>query len=107
MIKISVVIPVYNVENYLEKCLDSILNQTLREIEIICIDDCSIDNSYFILEEYSKKDSRIVIIKNNINKGVSKSRNIGINISKGDYIAFIDSDDYVNEQRILFKLIFY
>ncbi|MCZ9965801.1 glycosyltransferase family 2 protein [Brachyspira hyodysenteriae] len=63
MIKVSVIIPVYNAEKYIEKCLDSVINQTLREIEIICIDDCSTDNSYSILEIYSKKDSRIIIQK--------------------------------------------
>ncbi|WP_300743431.1 glycosyltransferase family 2 protein [uncultured Brachyspira sp.] len=96
MVKVSVIIPVYNAENYIRKCLDSIINQTLKEIEIICIDDCSYDNSYYILNEYAQDDNRIVVIKNNTNQGVSKTRNIGINIAKGNYIAFIDSDDYVN-----------
>ena len=97
MIKVSIIIPVYNVENYLRKCLDSIINQTLKEIEIICIDDCSTDNSYSILEEYSKIDSRIIIIKNDVNKGSGNTRNVGIEKAKGEYIGFIDSDDFIND----------
>ncbi|MEI0607953.1 glycosyltransferase family 2 protein [Brachyspira pulli] len=100
MIKVSVIIPVYNVEKYLEKCLDSVINQTLKEIEIICIDDCSSDSSYSILERYSHKDSRIVVLKNEINKGSGRTRNIGINIAKGEYIAFIDSDDFVDSKYL-------
>ncbi|MEI0492145.1 glycosyltransferase family 2 protein [Brachyspira intermedia] len=96
MPKISVIIPVYNVEKYIVKCLNSISNQTFTDIEIICIDDCSTDNSYNLIEEYQKKDNRIILIKNQINKGASYSRNIGIKKSTSDYITFIDSDDYVN-----------
>ncbi|MEI0539642.1 glycosyltransferase family 2 protein [Brachyspira pulli] len=96
MPKISVIIPVYNVEKYIVKCLDSISNQTFTNIEIICIDDCSTDNSVKLIEEYQKKDNRIILIKNQINKGASYSRNIGIKKSTSDYITFIDSDDYVN-----------
>ena len=62
MIKVSIIIPVFNVENYLRKCLDSVINQTLKEIEIICIDDCSTDSSYSILKEYANKDRRIILI---------------------------------------------
>ncbi|WP_157142682.1 glycosyltransferase family 2 protein [Brachyspira pilosicoli] len=97
MIKVSVIIPVYNVEEYLKECLYSVINQTLKEIEIICIDDCSTDSSYSILEEYAKKDSRIVLIKNKENMGVGYNRNIGIKEAKGEYIGFIDSDDYISE----------
>ena len=97
MIKVSVIIPVYNVEKYLEKCLDSIINQTLKEIEIICIDDCSKDKSYLILKEYQKKDDRIVVFKNETNQGVSVSRNIGLKAAKGEYIGFIDSDDFIDK----------
>lgn len=95
MIKISVIVPVYNVENYLRECLESIINQTLKEIEILCIDDCSTDNSYSILEEYAKKDNRIILIKNLENKGGGYNRNIGIKEARGEYISFIDSDDYI------------
>ena len=95
-IKISIIIPVYNVEPYLRECLDSVINQTLKEIEIICIDDCSTDNSYQILEEYAKKDSRIIVLKNEKNSGQGPSRNRGIKISNGEYIFFMDSDDYIS-----------
>ncbi|WP_020003322.1 glycosyltransferase family 2 protein [Brachyspira innocens] len=94
MIKVSVIIPVYNSEKYLEKCLDSVVNQTLKEIEIICIDDCSSDNSYSILEKYREKDNRIIIIKNKTNQGIGKNRNIGIKNASGEYLAFIDNDDF-------------
>lgn len=96
MIKISIIIPVYNVENYLKRCLDSVCNQTLKDIEIICVDDCSPDNSIKILREYAEKDSRVKIINFSENKGVSTARNTAINSAKGDYIGFIDSDDYIN-----------
>lgn len=94
MPKISVIIPVYNVEKYLPQCLDSITQQTFKDIEIICINDGSLDNSPAILEEYSNKDSRIKII-NQQNKGLSEARNTGINEAKGEYISFVDSDDYI------------
>ena len=96
MVKVSVIVPVYNVAPYLEECLDSIMNQTLKEIEIICVDDCSTDTSYSILESYAKRDSRFIIIKNNINIGSGPSRNIGIRLAKGNTIIFIDSDDYID-----------
>lgn len=98
MVKVSVIIPVYNAEKYLEKCLDSVINQTLKEIEIICIDDCSTDNSYSILKEYIKKDNRIVVFKNKTNHGAGYTRNVGLNFSKGEYIGFVDSDDYIDEK---------
>lgn len=93
-IKISVVIPIYNVENYLVNCLESIINQTLTEIEIICINDGSTDKSLSILEDYVKKDRRIILI-NQENLGAGKSRNIGLDNAKGTYIHFMDSDDYL------------
>ncbi len=95
--KVSVIIPCYNVEKYLRQCLDSVLNQTLKEIEVLCINDGSTDGSQRILEEYAANDKRITII-NQENKGVAAARNIGIRISKGEYIAFIDSDDYIEEK---------
>lgn len=97
MIKVSVIIPVYNAEKYIEKCLDSVINQTLREIEIICIDDCSTDNSYSILEIYSKKDSRIIVQKNSVNSGSGFSRNIALSKANGEYIGFVDSDDFIDK----------
>lgn len=95
MIKVSIIVPVYNVEKYLEKCLDSLINQTLKDIEIICVNDGSTDNSQKILEKYSKKDNRITII-NQDNAGLSVARNSGIDIAKGEYIGFVDSDDWVD-----------
>ena len=92
-IKVSVIIPVYNTENYLRACLDSVVNQTLRDIEIICVNDGSTDNSLSILKEYAQKDSRIVLI-NQKNAGVSAARNNAIAVAKGEYLAFLDSDDW-------------
>lgn len=92
--QISIIIPVYNVESYLSKCLDSVLCQTYKNIEIICINDGSTDNSLDILNEYALKDNRIKII-NQKNSGVSSARNSGLEIAKGDFIRFLDSDDYL------------
>lgn len=92
-IKISVIIPVYNVEKYLYQCLDSILNQTLKEIEVICVDDGSTDRSYSILKEYQQKDQRIIILtQKNLRAGVA--RNNGMKIAQGEYLLFLDSDDF-------------
>ena len=91
---LSVIIPVYNVENYLNECLDSVTNQTLEDMEIICIDDGSTDNSPHILKEYSKKDKRIKIITKE-NGGQATARNLGIKEAQGEYIAFVDSDDFI------------
>ena len=102
MNKISVIIPVYNVENYLSKCLDSVCNQTLKDIEIICVNDGSTDNSLNILNEYAKKDSRIKIISKE-NGGQATARNLGIKKVQGEYISFIDSDDFI-EQDMLERL---
>lgn len=92
--KISVITTIYNGENYLRECLDSILGQSLKEIEIICIDDASKDTTSTILKEYEKKDLRIKIITNAKNYGAGASRNIGFKASKGKYVIFLDVDDY-------------
>jgi len=92
--KISVIIPVYNKEKYIKKCLESLINQTLTEIEIICINDGSTDDSLRIIEEYSKQDSRIKVFSQE-NKGPGHARNQGLKYSKGEYIAFIDADDWI------------
>ena len=93
---VSIIVPVYNTEKYLPICLDSLVNQTFKDIEVICIDDKSKDSSLKILQDYSKKDSRIKIIKNEVNKGLGETRNVGIRNSKGNYISFVDSDDYID-----------
>lgn len=98
-IAVSIIIPVYNVEKYLRECINSIINQTLKDIEIICIDDGSSDNSFDILEEYAKIDNRIKIIKQ-ANQGVSTARNNGIRLSNADYICFIDADDYISNDYL-------
>lgn len=92
-VKVSVVVPVYNVEKYLRTCLDFIVAQTLREIEIICVNDGSTDGSLAILEEYAKEDARIKIISQE-NKGVSAARNSGLEAAQGKYILFFDPDDW-------------
>lgn len=94
MCLVSVIVPVYNVEKYLEKCLDSIINQTYKDIEIILIDDGSRDNSGEICDVYAKRDNRILVIHKE-NTGVSDTRNKGIKVANGKYICFIDSDDTV------------
>lgn len=93
MSKISVIIPVYNVEQYLSKCLDSIINQTFKDIEIICVNDGSTDSSLQILKKYASKDERITII-NQENKGVSSARNKGLEYANSEYVMFFDGDDY-------------
>lgn len=94
--KISIIIPVYNVEKYISECIESLLSQTFKEIEILAIDDCSTDNSYNILKKYAKEDSRIVLYQNKKNLGVSATRNFGLDKAKGKYISFVDSDDFVD-----------
>ncbi len=103
--KVSVIIPVYNVEKYLALCLDSIINQTLKEIEIICVNDGSTDDSLLILLKYSKLDNRIMIIDQR-NRGLSEARNTGVKYSNGEFIYFIDSDDLLF-QNALFELYIY
>ena len=96
---ISVIIPVHNTESFLNECLDSVINQTLTNIEIICINDGSTDNSLKILEEYADRDNRIKIISQE-NKGGGAARNAGLVIAKGEYLAFLDSDDFFNTQAL-------
>lgn len=102
MCKISIVVPVYNVERYLTECVDSILNQTFRDFELVLVDDGSKDNSGKLCDEYAQKDSRIKVIHKE-NGGLSDARNAGIAVAKGEYIGFVDSDDCVN-QDMFFKL---
>lgn len=95
MAKISVIIPVYNTEKYLSRCLDSVLNQTFQDIEVVCINDGSTDNSLKILRQYAKKDKRIKLMSQE-NKGLSVTRNVGLKNISGKYVSFIDSDDYID-----------
>lgn len=101
-IEVSVIVPIYNAEKYLRKCIDSILDQTLKHIECILVDDGSVDNSYAICKEYEIRDSRIRVIRQK-NSGSSVARNTGINMSNGKYISFVDSDDWI-ESTMLEKL---
>lgn len=101
---VSIIIPVYNVENYLKKCLDSLLKQTLKEIEVICINDGSTDRSAEILDHYAKKDNRIRVFHQN-NQGPSVARNLGLMQVQSPYISFVDSDDWVEKEtfEVAFK----
>lgn len=99
MVKVSVILPVYNVEKYLTQCLDSITRQTLHDIEIICINDGSTDGSYQILKEYAAKDNRIIIL-NQENRGAGAARNKGLGVAKGEYLAFLDSDDFFESKML-------
>ncbi len=97
MKKVSVIVPVYNTEKYLRRCLDSLVNQTLKDIEIIVVNDCSTDNSRKILDEYQSKYKKMIkVLNNETNKGIGHSRNLGILHSNGEFLSFIDSDDWVN-----------
>lgn len=101
--KVSVIVPIYNVEKYLDRCLRSLINQTLTDIEIILVDDGSPDNCPKICDDYAQKDIRIKVIHKK-NAGLGFARNSGIEIATGEYVAFVDSDDYVNEA--MYKTLF-
>ena len=96
MKKISIIIPIYNAEKHLEKCLKSVIEQTYKNLEIILVNDGSIDMSKEICEEYQKKDPRIILL-NQSNVGPAETRNRGLSIATGEYISFIDSDDYIDK----------
>ena len=93
--KISVVIPIYNVEKYLQRCVDSVLNQTLRDLEIILVDDGSPDKCPLICDQYAKKDSRVFVIHKK-NGGLASARNAGMKAATGTYLFFLDSDDWID-----------
>lgn len=99
MKKVSVIIPIYSVEKYIEECLVSVLEQTLKDIEIICVNDGTPDNSMDIVEKYAKQDERIVIV-NKENGGLSSARNAGLKVATGEYVYFLDSDDYILENTL-------
>lgn len=96
-VKVSVIIPVYNTAQYIPRCLDSVLKNSYRNLEILCINDGSRDNSLSVLQEYADKDSRVVIV-NQKNAGVSAARNTGMDMATGAFLAFIDSDDWIHPQ---------
>lgn len=100
MKKVSVVVPVYNAEETLERCLDSLISQSYKNIEIVCVNDGSSDSSLKILNKYRKKDERIVVIDNDKNRGCSYTKNRGIDNATGDFICFVDSDDYIENNMI-------
>ena len=95
--KVTVVVPIYNVEKYLRQCLDSIVNQTLKDIEIICVDDGSTDSSPQIIQEYMDKDSRVKVITKP-NSGYGNSMNRGFDMAEGEYIGIVESDDYADPE---------
>lgn len=97
---VSIIVPAYNTEKYIGRCLDSIINQVYKNLEIIIIDDCSKDNTKQIIKEYAEKDNRIRPFYSSQNKGVSFSRNIGLKASVGDYVMFVDSDDELTKDAV-------
>ncbi|MFL2832357.1 MAG: glycosyltransferase family 2 protein [Coraliomargaritaceae bacterium] len=99
-IKVSVIVPAYNVDEYIYDCLKSIVEQTLREIEIIVINDASTDSTSKIIEQYRNNDPRVIAIENTINLGVAESRNIGLKLARGKYIKVIDSDDFLSKDAL-------
>ena len=96
---VSIIVPIYNVEQYISKCIESILAQTYRDFELILVDDGSTDMCGKICDEYAKQDSRVHVIHQE-NKGVSAARNAGISLAKGEYIMFVDSDDFITENML-------
>lgn len=97
---ITIIVPIYNMEDYLKKCLESLIIQTYANIEILCIDDCSTDKSVQIVEKFVQKDRRIKLIKHNINKGLGGARNTGLANTQGEYILFVDSDDFIHPTMV-------
>ena len=97
--KVSVIVPIYNVEDYLECCLDSILKQTYTNLEIILVNDGSTDSSLSICKKYLEKDNRIVIVDKS-NGGLSDARNAGLENANGEYVMFVDSDDFLTENAV-------
>ncbi len=100
MSKLTVIIPIYNADKYISRGLESLLNQTYKDFEVICINDQSTDNSLEMLEEFAKKDNRIKVINNSKNIGAALTRNVGIDIAEGEYIYFLDADDYIDEKYL-------
>ena len=99
-IKVSVIIPAFNVEKYISKSLDSLMNQTMRDFEVICVEDASTDKTYEIMCDYSSKYRNITCMRNTTNKGAAFSRNRGLEVAKGEYVIFLDSDDTYHPQLL-------
>lgn len=97
MAKISIIIPIYNVEQYVEQCIKSVITQSMKDIEIICVNDCGQDNSMRIVERYAAKDNRIKILHHKNNKGLGPARNTGLKYASGEYVMFLDSDDWLEK----------
>lgn len=97
---ISIIVPIFNEESYLEKCLNSIINQTYENLEIICVDDRSTDNSLEIIKKYEEKDARIKLIRQHENRGLSDARNLGIINASGKYVLFVDADDWISNETV-------
>ena len=97
---VSIIVPIYNCAKYLGRCLDSILKQTFHDLQVICIDDGSTDDSYSVASHYRKLDRRIICYKNDINQGPSYTRNVGLAQSKGEYVLFVDSDDWLMQDAV-------
>lgn len=102
-VAVSVIVPVYNVEDCIARCLDSVLGQTLRDMEVICVDDGSPDNSIAVLQDYARRDDRLRIVRQE-NRGLGGARNTGLRLARGKYVAFIDSDDEYGDSRFLEKI---
>lgn len=103
--KVTFIVPIYNTEKYLKQCLDSILNQTLKEIEVICIDDASTDNSAVIIRKYSENDDRVKCVFLKESRSALVARKIGVELAKGEYILFVDSDDYIEKIHAMIYII--
>ncbi|MEY4455947.1 MAG: hypothetical protein RLY15_211 [Bacteroidota bacterium] len=103
---ISIILPVYNSEKYLNSCLESVVNQSFNNWELIIIDDCSIDSSYEICKKYNLKYSNIIVLRQEINRGTGASRNLGLKHAKGSFIAFIDSDDIWDKHKLSHQISF-
>lgn len=102
--KVSIIVPVYNTAKYLPACIDSVLSQSVREIEVICVDDCSSDDSWSVLEQYARKDNRITLVRNERNSGAGVSRDKALEMVTGEFIFFLDSDDLLPDNDVLEEL---
>ena len=100
MLRFSIIVPIYNVENDIRQCFETISNQTFKDFEVLCVDDCGTDNSMNIVREFAQNDSRFKILTHDTNKGVATARNTALKEVSGEYILFIDSDDWVENNTL-------